>query len=243
MRKFFLCAFPVFLFVLITRQAFGEFTPSKMGSSTQPSSQIQGGMKPLDTSVQKSTLTTPSQTSLPALVKPPPQVPQHAKYLHPGILVYLNGEWQGSDHLLNLLSNIGVYVTILKPQDETLNITQEQLQNEVVKIFEKANIKPLTLAAEGKPPLPAFEIEIFLYPIEKGYAACCAGRLFESVFLDRFKMDSNMAFQAITWEKQSLIVGPKSTFAEQLTKNIQEIAAAFTERFQAYEKITREALR
>jgi hypothetical protein len=243
MRQIFLYALPVFLFALIAREAFGELNPAKMGSTTQMSSQMQGGMKPLDTSQKKSTPTTPSQTSLPAPVKPPPQVPQHAKYLHPGILVYLNGEWQGSDHLLNLSSNIGVYVTILKPQDETLNITQDQLQNEVVKIFEKANIKPLTLASAGKPPLPAFEIEIFLYPIEKGYAACCEGRLFESVTLDRFNMDSNMAFQAITWEKQSLIVGPKSTFAEQLTKNIQEIAEAFTDRFQAYEKIRRDALR
>lgn len=242
MRRFFLFALSSFLFLLIAKESFGELTPSKMSSTTQPSSQIQE-MKPLEVPQKKSTTPSSSQTSLPPILKPPPLVPQHADYLHPGILVYLNGKWEGSDHLLNIASNIGVYVTIVKPEEEILNVTQEQLQKEVVKIFDRANIKPLTLAAQGKPPLPAFEIEIFLYPIEKGYAACCDGRLFESVTPDRFKMASNMAFQAITWEKQSLIVGPKSTFGEQLSKNVQEIAEAFVERFQAYERIKREATR
>jgi hypothetical protein len=227
----------VTLLVLMSNgECFGQPTPAKMGSTLKPSSTIPEREfleKPGQVTPPKPTKPTP----LPTPIKPPPQVPQHAEYLHPGILVYLNGRWEGSDHLLNLPNSIGVYVTIVKPEEEALNITAEQLQKEVEMIFGQANLKPLTLAAQGRPPLPAFEIEIFLYPIEKGYAACCDGRLFESVTLDRFKMDPNMAFQAITWEKQTLIVGPKATFAEQLLQNVQGIAVAFIDRYLTYERL------
>ena len=177
------------------------------------------------------------------IIRPKPAATQHAEYLHPGILVYIGGKWEGSDHLLNLPDHVGVYVSMLKPEEAILNISREQLQKEVEEIFKMGNLTPLLTSAVGNPPLPAFEIEIFVYPIDKGYAAFCDGRLFESVTLERFKMDPNMAFQAITWEKQALIVGPKTTFPDQLSKTVQGIAAAFIERFQAYEKIKRENMR
>jgi hypothetical protein len=203
----------------------------ELGSSTLSNHE----KKPLERSVTP----PPSTTSkpFPQHIKPPPSVPQRADYLHPGILVLLNGKWEGSDHLLNLQSNIGVYVTILKPETETLEVTNSQLEKEVAAIFEKGGLKPLTLSPAGKAPLPAFEIEIFIYPIEKGYAAFCDGRLFETAILDRFKMDPNMAFQAITWEKQNLIVGPKSDFAGLLTNTVKEIAETFVERVRAYERV------
>jgi len=181
------------------------------------------------------------KTVLPEPVKPPTEIVQQAAYLHPGILVNVRGRWEGSDHLLNLSNNIGVYVALIKPEEETLSVTPSILQKEVETIFGRANIKPQTLAPAGSPPLPAFEIEIFVYPIDKGYAAFLEGRLFESVVLDRFKMDTNMAFQAITWEKQALIVSPKDKFEEQLIKNVQEIADAFAIRFQAYEALKKSA--
>lgn len=219
-------------------QSFGDLTPAKMDSSIKPSTKIQE-RKYLEKPESK-TPSTQTPATLPPPIKPPQLLPQYSEYLHPGILVFLNGRWEGSDHLLNISNNIGVYITIVKPESEALDQIQGQLQKEVEAIFAQANIKPVSLVSQGNPPLPAFEIEIFVYPIEKGYAACCDGRLFESVTLDRFKMDPNMAFQAITWEKQTLIVGPKSTFADQLSKNVQAIAAAFVERFQAYERIKSE---
>ena len=214
-----------------------DIPPAKMSSTTKPSSEIQG----MGQYERPKAAPTDTKAVLPAPVKPPPEVPQHADYLHPGILVNLNGAWEGSDHLLNLSSNIGVYVKMIKPEEETLDINEKDLQKEVESIFGDAAIKPLTMAAVGKPPLPAFEMEIFVYPIDKGYAAFIDGRLFESVILERFKMDPNMAFQAITWEKQSLIVSPKEKFPEQLTKTVQEIAEAFVNRFQVYEKMKRTA--
>ncbi len=235
MRKFHFAGLSLLLCVLSANELMGQLPPAKMTSTTQPSSSIQE-KKYLEKPESKAHSTTPPKTSAP-LIKATPQVVQHATYLHPGILVFLNGQWEGSDHLLNISNNIGVYVTIVKPESEALDVTNEQLQKEVEAIFQQGNIKPVIMTAQGRPPLPAFELEVFVYPIEKGYAACCDGRLFESVTLDRFKMDPNMAFQAITWEKQTLIVGPKSTFADQLKQNIQAIAAAFVERYQAYEKL------
>lgn len=221
--------------VLCAQGLSADLPPAKMSSTTKSSSEIQG----MGQYERPKAAPSEQKAVLPAPVKPPPEVPQHADYLHPGILVNLNGTWEGSDHLLNLSSNIGVYVKMIKPEEEALDISEKELQKEVQSIFADAAIKPLTMAAVGKPPLPAFEIEVFVYPIEKGYAAFVEGRLFESVVLERFKMDPNMAFQAITWEKQSLIVSPKEKLPELLTKTVQEIAEAFVTRFQVYEKLKR----
>lgn len=234
MKQFHLVCLSSLVFLLTAAESIGDVTPAKMSSTTKPSATIQE-RKLLEKPELKGT-PTPTLTP-PTPITPPAQVVQEAAYLHPGILVFLNGRWEGSDHLLNLTNNIGVYVTILKPENEVLDVSQEQLQKEIQAIFEQANIKPVILTAQGRPPLPVFEIEIFLYPIDRGYAACCDGRLFESVTVDRFKMDPNMAFQAITWEKQTLIVGPKPTFGDQLKQTIQSIASTFVERYQAYERL------
>lgn len=241
MRKNILFGLSTIFSLLIIAEATGQAPPpAKMTSTTKPSSTLEG-MKSLEPAQQKKSTSTSTKESLPAPITPPTLLPQRSEYLHPGILVFLNGRWEGSDHLLNITNNIGVYVSIIKPENEAIDVNETQIQKEIESIFAEASIRPQTLAAGGKPPLPAFEIEIFIYPIERGYVACCQGRLFESVTLERFKMDPNMAFQAITWEKQNLIVSPKAQFAEQLTKTVQEIANAFTERFLVYERFKRNA--
>ncbi|MDP1880728.1 MAG: hypothetical protein Q8K60_07295 [Parachlamydiaceae bacterium] len=176
-------------------------------------------------------------------IPPPIQIPQPSattlEYFHPGILVFQDDKWVGSDHLLNLTENIGVYVTILKPDNDTLNISDANIKKDVEKIFSGAGIIPQTKSYKNQPPLPAFEIEILIYPVEKGYVCCCDGRLFESVTLSRFILDEGMAFEAITWEKRTLIVGPTNKFIDQLNANIKEIAEAFTERYIAYKKLSK----
>ena len=206
-----------------------------MNSSTNGSGTIQG-IEPFEP-LKKNPPPATSKQTLPPPVTPPKLIAEQATYLHPGILVNLRGKWEGSDHLLNINNNIGVYISIIKPEGENLNVTEGDLKKEVESIFTLAGIKPQTLVAPGKPPLPAFEIQVFVYPIDKGYVAYCSGRLFESVSVDRFKMDSNMAFQAITWEKEHLIVSPKDQFVDQLTRTIQDIGKTFGERFQVYERI------
>lgn len=176
--------------------------------------------------------------AIPPPIALPKPVAQTASYFHPGILVLQNGVWEGSDHLLNLTNQIGVHVTIVKPDGVELPFKEEQIRGQVESIFEKEGIKPQTMAIEGFPPLPVFEIQIFVYPIEKGFVASCAGRLFESVTLARFRLDEKTAFQAITWEKQTLLVSPTSKFLEQISKNVGEIADSFTSRFRAYQKLS-----
>ena len=221
--------------LVLISDVIGQTPPAaKMSSSTQPSSSLE--VERLEPTKQPSSPSTKKE-SLPTAVTPPRQVNEEAEYLHPGILVNIGGRWEGSDHLLNISTNIGVYVSIVKPENEELPNSDAQIKTEVENIFSLANIKPQILVTSGKPPLPAFEIEIFVYPIDRGYVAYCSGRLFESVVLDRFKMDPNMAFQAITWEKQHLIVTPKEQLGDQITKTVQDIAKTFAERFQVYEKI------
>ena len=123
----------------------------------------------------------------------------------------------------------------------TLDFSSDQIKKEVESILSGVNINPNILVASDAPPLPLFEIEIFIYPIDKGFAASCQGRLFESVKLDRFNMDPNMAFQAITWEKQNLVISPKSLFQEQLTNIAKEITSSFAERYRIYEQLRKNA--
>lgn len=237
MTRLFFIQLLVFFAFDFTQGLFADLPPAKMSTTTAPASKIEGlqGFKAVPKRVE-----TPAV--LPEVVKPAAEVVQQAEYLHPGILVNLSGKWEGSDHLLNVPSNIGVYVRIFKPESETLDVTEAGLQKEVEAIFNDANIKPLTLTTAGKPPLPAFQIEVFVYPIEKGYAAFIDGRLLESVVLARFEMDANMAFQAITWEKQSLIISPKAKFVDHLKQAVQEISQVFVTRFQSFEKLKRSAL-
>lgn len=237
MKKIFIFGLSTLLpfFMLSEANAQMPATSSSMKSSSSSSSSMQP-LKPLEQLKSESSTSSPKE-QLPGMVKPPTLFKQQAQYLHPGILVFFNGKWEGSDHLLNISNNIGVNVTIVKPEKEAIDITEGQIQKTVEDIFSQAAINPQTLVQAGRPPLPTFQVEIFVYPIEKGYVAACQGRLFEAVTLDRFKMDSNMAFQAITWENQHLIVGPKAQFAEQLTKIVEEIAKSFAERFQTYQRL------
>jgi len=179
---------------------------------------------------------------------PPPQVgiqkglpvPQMVSYLHPGVIFFQNGVWEGGDHLLNLTNNIGVYVSIIKPENDQLPLTEDQLRIIVEQNFRAVNINPVTLATPGEPPLPAFQIQILAYPIEKGYVVACEGRLFESVKLSRFILDPGTAFQAVTWEKKTLQVGPTSKIAEQIQGCVGEISRIFAERYDAYERRKRD---
>lgn len=244
-RGFVQLALSAALFFIQAATAQDSFTPANMSSKVQPRTDLGGDQETRTKSniESKNKTEKKSRTSLvtPGPVRMPQLVPQTLTYFHPGILVYQDEEWQGSDHLLNLTNNIGVYVTILKPEGETLDISEAQVKKMVEEIFVGAKINPKTLNYKDQPPLPAFEVEILIYPVEKGYVACCDGRLFESVTLSRFVLDEGMAFQAITWEKRTLIVGPKNKFLEQLTTNIHEIVGAFADRYKAYVKLKRSA--
>ena len=211
-----------------------ELTFSSLQAQIRTSPQIQT-LPPLTKPTQNAPQKTTPTRALPPRPKPIPLFPQQSHYLHPGILLYTNGIWEGNDHLLNIGDNIGVYVTVNKLQNEALNnFSDSQIRQAVDKLFRDAGINPSSMVAAGQPPLPAFEIEILIYPIAKGYVAALEGRLFESVTIPRFIMGNGMAFQAITWDKKSLIVGPIETLNDQLLLAVSEITHTFIERYKAY---------
>jgi hypothetical protein len=222
------CLAQIFLTPLVA-----EIKQSTMSSSVKPSAEI----KSHEHYEPSKNVETKKSVLPPPIIQPPALQAAQSQYFHPGILVFQFGKWEGSDHLYNLTSNIGVYVTFLKPAEVSIEVTDDQIKKQIEEIFKKVRINPVTMVTAGKPPLPAFELEILLYPIHKGYVACCTGSLFESVNIDRFKMDEEMAFQAITWQKAKLIVGPISKFDTQLNDAIEEIAEAFADRFEAFERL------
>jgi hypothetical protein len=202
---------------------------AQMSSTIQQPTSIEP-LKPVE---QKK---APSQEARHHKIPLPTETAKILNYFHPGVLVYEAGQWQGTDHLLNLTNQIGVYVEVLRPGDDKLGISEEKIQSQVASLFNSAGVKPMTVGLADQPPLPAFQIKIFLYPIDRGYAAYCEGRLFESVNLKRFDLDPGMAFEAITWERQSLIVAPTDKTIELIDKQVNEIVSSFLEIFQFFDK-------
>ncbi len=228
----------------ISSNCEGQLSGSSMSGAssgpTTPSSQIQN-IRPYDRpkNSQKGESVSPYFQNIPLS----PRMPATLNYFHPGVLIFQEGKWEGNDHLLNVANNIGVYASLIKPEGLNFPIEEEAIKSQVVSIFQKVNISPVTLAAQDQPPLPAFQIEVLVYPIEKGYVASIQGRLFESVVLSRFVLDPGMAFQAVTWEKKNLIVAPKDKIVNYLQDSIADVANSFTERYEAFQKMKNESRR
>ena len=188
--------------------------------------------------------TQASGTSLPPLVLPTPDqqpkqgmpakipevnVPIAVNYLLPGVVALEGGEWVGNDHLFGISNNIGVIVEIVKPEGVKIPITEERVQKQIGQMLKAANINP-RLQIVGSTPLPYLHVLIMLNPIENGYAAYIATRLFESVVLQRFHLKVGTTFQAITWERQEFIVFPTEQFQEQIGKVLQSMITTFIDR-------------
>lgn len=211
---------------------------STLGSSSINTSMPPSGSKEVIRQLEKPLhKQAPPAPKLPPLANAPALTEKQANYFHPGILVLRKGFWEGSDHLYNLTNNIGVYVNIIKPDELQLEFNSESIKKIVVNIFDKVDINPVSRVPANQPALPSFEVEILIYPIERGFVASVSGSLFESVTLERVKLDEDMVFQAITWAKETLIVGPKGKFNDQLFNAVSDIANSFADRYETYEKL------
>lgn len=222
---------PLF-FCLFTCALFAQ-SSTKGSSGMQGSSKIEP-LKPLEKPTPRAA-PTPAKTQ-PVLPPTKPAIAQTLNYFYPGILVYRNNAWEGGDNLLNLSTNIDFYLSIIKPDSDPLKIPEDKLKLTAEVLLKNAGIVTTTLVPPGEAPLPYFQVQILIYPVSKeGYVACCEGRLFESVSLRRINLDpKNMAFQAVTWQKSSLIISPSSQINEQLQLHVEDIVKAFAERFQAF---------
>lgn len=157
-------------------------------------------------------------------------------YFHPGILILKDGNWNGGDYLFNLSNQIGVNISILKPENSEIRLNEDAILKKIEGTFKSGGISPNTLMEEGQPPVPFFYVQILIYPAGNVIAAATKGALYESVTLKRANLEGNTAFQAVTWERESLIVSPPENFEEQLLSNVMETVDAFVDRFQFYQQ-------
>jgi hypothetical protein len=88
-----------------------------------------------------------------------------------------------------------------------------------------------------QPSLPFFHILVMPYPLENRYVACCSGRLFEAVKLDRIDFKTQGVIQAITWEKQTLVSASKEEFEDVVDGAVDHITRTFVERLLFYHEI------
>lgn len=164
------------------------------------------------------------------------QMPPNVKFTFPGILGTGEGGWVGSDHLLNLSKNVSVIVEIVKPENVQLPFTEEELRDKVLDIFEKEGLYIKFEVEEGKPPLPYFDLLVMAQRIEGGYTVVVEGRLYEQVTLKRVILPDEIFFQAITWEKQNLVVAATKDIKGHVESAVEEIAKKFTERVKFFER-------
>ena len=152
---------------------------------------------------------------------------------HPGVVFQKSGQWLGDEHLYNLSNNLEVFVEVEKTTGLDVSIDKEKIKNIISLAFKKT----LTTNYKDNPPLPFFDVTVLIAPIDKGFAVYCSGRLFEEVKLERVEFRKNEHFQAITWEKQSLLVIPKDKLMEEILVAVKDIADAFVERYRYFEEI------
>lgn len=223
--------------ILIGIPTLGFCYSSSSSSSTTPFS---GGLKSSQMEPLKYPSSQAKKKEEPSFRLPPPPPPKKAQvptYFHPGLILFHKGEWLGGDHLLNLSSNIRIGVEILKPENFVAPVTDEMIKQAIEDQFHKVSISTSNLGASDQPPLPAFQIQLLVYPLDGGVAVSCSGRLFESVTLQRFNLEYGTFFQAITWEKTSLIVAPAQSATQQTMKAVDELVKAFTDRYKSYQEI------
>lgn len=186
----------------------------------------------------------PQTPAAPPKFVPPPKIkiPQQEMqsieidFMSPGVVAVQGGQWLGNEHLLGVSPRIGVVVEVVKPPGIQLPISEDNIRDHVARILKAGGVHPMR-DFYGVTPLPFFHIILMITPIEKGYAVFVAGRLFEEVQLNRVHFKPGTTFQAITWEKQELVILPKEQITSELSKWLDSIANAFVERFKAYPEL------
>lgn len=161
------------------------------------------------------------------------------EYTHPGVVILNNGEWEGTDNIYNIPKNISIGVEFVVPDENTFPVKAESIRNRVKGAFQSAGIVTQALMSGDKPPLPLFNIVLIAQNINKGYVIYCAANLLEEVDVKRAKLNSG-TWQAITWDRQHLLVTPTEETAFHLNKCIDDIALAFLKVYRHYQGVKSE---
>lgn len=172
----------------------------------------------------------------PSFARPPMPTRLSAIFTSPGIATLQGSEWVGSEHLYHLPEAIGIVVEIIKPATTaaTITITEEKLKEITVEALKGAHIRSRDPLIANLSLLPFLHILVIAHPIEKGFVAYCALRLFEEVQVPRIFLKAGIVWQAITWEKQELLVTPPEQANVQIEQTIQSMLASFADRIKSY---------
>lgn len=179
----------------------------------------------------------PQQRNLPLMPMAPNRaedvflgVPGEPTYLFPGLVRFYINQWVGSDYLYNLPPYIGVVVEIIQPNDISKTISSGMIKENINEIFRASGIIPTAESLNNGPPLPFFHLNIFLTQVDDSYVFFMAGRLFEEARIGRLNFRLPGTYQAITWERQELMVISSKLLDDQLLFTAREIAESFTQR-------------
>lgn len=153
-------------------------------------------------------------------------------FTEPGIATMQGGRWVGSEHLYNLSPNIGIQIEVIASSKGNVpQYSEETTKQKVTQILTQGGIRPRLLPSAGPSPLPFLNLLVMLQPIERGYVAYCAIRLFEEIKVGRIHLKPRIIWQGITWEKQELILSPQDKLQEQIDTAFQTLAQEFVDRF------------
>ncbi|MFA6915787.1 MAG: hypothetical protein WC222_05275 [Parachlamydiales bacterium] len=215
-------------------------TPSKPGLSDsplgKPNPQADQEKKKRDADRQKQSQKISGQLrdKLQAQMKPGLYPEGGVQYTHPGIVVLdEGGSWSGSDNIYNISDHIAVGVEIVVPDEGAFPVRAELIKERVKSILQSAGITPQAELSNNKPPLPFLNIVLIAQPINKGYAVYCAGNLFEQVENKRVQID-NGTFQAMTWDRQHLLVAATEELPFHINQCVDDIAYAFVKLYRYF---------
>lgn len=172
-------------------------------------------------------------------IKPKVEAQGEITYLSPGIIAYQGSQWVGSDNLLNVGKDIAIYVEIVKSPTQQIPFDEESIKIKLSDIFTKNGIGTLPTGFTDKPPLPFMHALVMIVPFEKGFLAYCSVRLFEQVTLPRVILADQTFFQAITWEKQNLVVAAPQDITREVTNTLVEMTNNFVERVKYFQTLDR----
>lgn len=175
------------------------------------------------------------ETEKKSLVSNAKSVDQAQAYTRPGIVAFQGGEWVGSDHLYNLGEKLALVVETVSPAN--LTFTDSDLRQIMAKklIASNFDIVPTDPGVSVNPP-PFLHALIMVYPLGKQLVAYCGLRLFEPVELLRVKLSKEVAFQAITWERQTVIESNEDAFGPELKRALDDLLNTFIEQWKHFER-------
>lgn len=158
-------------------------------------------------------------------------------FTSPGVATLQNGRWVGSEHLYNLAQDFGVVVEIIQPTGQSIAINEASIRDKVLSLLSAAGLRPRTTLIANESPLPFLHILLMINPIERGYVVYFAARLFESVQVNRVHLKVDLTWQAITWEKQEILIFATEQLQTELFKTIDSVISSFTEKLKSYQNI------